>query len=67
MLTLINIVIIVKIFDRNKSGIIQVDTSKSGMRFRNKELEELNKEWRILSSTYEEQQAELIKHVVLIA
>jgi hypothetical protein len=52
---------------RSKSGILIVDSSKSGMRFRNKDLESMNKEYRSLSDDYEKQQKSIVEEILQIA
>lgn len=52
---------------RSKKGISIVDSSKSGVRFRNKDLEVLNKEYRALNEAYEEQQQYVVKEILEIA
>ena len=37
---------------RKKNGIFQVDSSKSGVRFRNLDLEQLNKEYTAINTAY---------------
>ena len=48
---------------RGKSGIITVDTNKTGVRFRNAQLEALNKEYLNLVADYDSQQEVIFKSV----
>ena len=48
---------------RGKSGIITVDTNKTGVRFRNAQLEALNKEYLNLVADYDSQQEVIFKRV----
>ena len=52
---------------RSKSGIIVVDSSKAGMRFRNKDLESMNKEYRKLGDDFEEKQKKIVNGILGIA
>ena len=51
---------------RGKSGIITVDTNKTGVRFRNSQLETLNKEYQGLMEGYESKQEEIVKEIMEI-
>ncbi len=52
---------------RSKKGISVVDSSKAGMRFRNKDLESMNKEYRMLSDDYDKQQQYVVNEILEIA
>lgn len=44
-----------------------VDSSKAGMRFRNKDLEAMNKEYRRFNEEYEMQQQNIVNEILEIA
>ena len=52
---------------RKKSGIFQVDSSKAGVRFRNMELEQLNKEFLEINAAYEKQQQYVVSEILICA
>ena len=52
---------------RKKSGIFQVDSSKAGVRFRNGELEQLNKDYTAINSEYLQQQEYVVSEILICA
>ena len=52
-------------FLRKKNGIFQVDSSKAGVRFRNVELEQLNKEYTEINAAYIKQQAYVVSEILI--
>ena len=52
---------------RKKSGIFVVDTNKAGVRFRNSELEGLNKQFLEYSSNYDQHQQYVVSEILAIA
>ena len=52
---------------RKKSGIFQVDSSKAGVRFRNLELEQLNKEYTAINAEYLKQQEYVVSEILICA
>ena len=52
---------------RNKHGILQVDSSKAGVRFRNKELAQLNTEYLEINAFYEKQQQYVVSEILMCA
>ena len=52
---------------RKKNGIFQVDSSKSGVRFRNMELEQLNKEHTAINAAYVKHQQYVVSEILICA
>ena len=52
---------------RKKSGIFQVDSSKAGVRFRNVELEKLNKDYTGINVEYLKQQQYVVSEILICA
>ena len=52
---------------RKKSGIFQVDSSKAGVRFRNVELEKLNKDYAGINAEYLKQQQYVVSEILICA
>ena len=52
---------------RKKNGIFQVDSSKSGVRFRNTELEQLNKEHSAINTAYVKHQQYVVSEILICA
>ena len=52
---------------RKKSGIFQVDSSKAGVRFRNVELEQLNKDYTEINVEYLKQQQYVVSEILICA
>ena len=52
---------------RKKSGIFQVDSSKAGVRFRNVELEQLNKDYTGINVEYLKQQQYVVSEILICA
>ena len=52
---------------RNKHGILQVDSSKAGVRFRNKDLDQLNTEYLEINAFYEKQQQYVVSEILMCA
>ena len=52
---------------RKKSGIFQVDSSKAGVRFRNNELEQLNKDYTRINDEYLKQQQYVVSEILICA
>ena len=52
---------------RNKNGILLVDSSKAGVRFRNKQLDQLNKEYLEINAIYEKQQQYVVSEILTCA
>ena len=52
---------------RKKSGILKVDSSKAGVRFRNLELEQLNKDYTGINAEYLKQQKYVVSEILTCA
>ena len=52
---------------RKKNGIFQVDSSKSGVRFRNLQLEQLNKEYTAINTAYVKHQEYVVSEILICA
>lgn len=52
---------------RKKAGIFQVDSTKAGVRFRNLELEQLNKEYLEINAAYQKQQQYVVIEILICA
>ena len=52
---------------RKKNGIFLVDSAKAGVRFRNVELEQLNKEYMETNTAYEKQQQYVVNEILICA
>ena len=54
-------------FLRKKSGILMVDSNKAGVRFRNMDLEEMNREFLELNAAYTKQQQYVVAEILICA
>ena len=52
---------------RKKAGILLVDSTKAGVRFRNMDLEQLNKEYMETNAAYEKQQQYVVTEILICA
>ena len=52
---------------RKKSGIYQIDSCKAGVRFRNVELEQLNKDYKGINAEYLKQQEYVVSEILTCA
>ena len=52
---------------RKKAGILLVDSTKAGVRFRNMDLEQLNKEYMETNAAYEKQQQYVVTEILMCA